>query len=246
MKLTVAYDGTDFHGSQLQPGLRTVQGVLQQALLAVTGEAIVAEFAGRTDAGVHAAGQVVSLSTSFGHGPDAMARAINANTPDDLAVLIAEEVEPEFSARHSARQRWYRYTIDTAPVARPLRRRYAASNLRPLDVAAMNAAAKPLLGWHDFSGFGAVPNDESSPVRRLDQLEAFRDGDVVTVDIKGSAFLRHMARNLVSYLTGSNAPARGLCLEAVSYEGLPGAKPLDQDILPLPLKAGARGGFPRS
>ncbi|MBV8085086.1 MAG: tRNA pseudouridine(38-40) synthase TruA [Chloroflexi bacterium] len=216
----MAYDGTDFHGSQLQPGLRTVQGVLQQALLAVTGEAIVVEFAGRTDAGVHAAGQVVSLSTHFAHGPEALARAVNANTPDDVAVLSAEEVEPEFSARRSARQRWYRYTIDNAAVAHPLRQRYAAWNPRPLDVAVMNATAAPLLGWHDFSAFGTVPHDESSPLRRLDQLEACRDGDVITVDIKGSAFLRHMARNLVTHLSGANSPARGLCLQAVSYEEL--------------------------
>jgi tRNA pseudouridine38-40 synthase len=217
----VAYDGTDFHGSQLQPGLRTVQAVVQQALLVVTGESVVAEFAGRTDAGVHASGQVVSFTTSFGHGPDALAHALNANMPDDVAVLAAEEVDADFSARRSARQRWYRYTIDNAHVANPLMRRYAAWNSRSLDVPSMNGAAQPLLGWHDFSPFGTVPHEESSPVRRLDQLEARRDGDVVTIDVKGSAFLRHMARNLVSHLTHANAPAKGLCLMSVNYSPLP-------------------------
>ena len=190
---------------------------------------------------MHAAGQVVSLSTGFAHGPDALARAVNANTPDDMAVLAAEEVETEFSARHSARQRWYRYTIDNAPVGHPLRQRYAAWNPRPLDVAAMNAAGQSLLGWHDFSAFGTVPHEESSPVRRLDQLEACRDGDVVTVDIKGSAFLRHMARNLVTRLTGANSPARGLCLMSVTYAPFPPGEGATH--FPLPLGEGHGEGL---
>jgi len=238
----VEYDGTDFHGFQVQPGLRTVQGVLQELLLQVSGERIVLEFAGRTDAGVHAAGQVVSFGTTFRHGPEAMRRALNALAPADLCVVAGREVSHAFHARRSARQRWYRYTVQNGPQARPLLRRYSHFHRHPLDVEAMNTAGRQLLGTHDFLAFGDVPGDRESSVRRLDEARAWREGDVVSIDLRATAFLKHMARSICGLMlrAGSHAiepgeagrvlrerdrhgagpvvPAKGLCLMGVSYD----------------------------
>ncbi|HLY66967.1 MAG TPA: tRNA pseudouridine(38-40) synthase TruA, partial [Chloroflexota bacterium] len=134
----VEYDGTDFHGFQVQPNLRTVQSVLQDLLLRITGEPIVIEFAGRTDAGVHASGQVISFETSFRHGPEPLKRAMNALAPADVAVLASEEVPTDFHARRSARQRWYRYTVHNAREPRPLLHRWSYFYRQPLDVERMN------------------------------------------------------------------------------------------------------------
>jgi len=226
----------------VQPGLRTVQGVLQELLLQVTQEPIVVEFAGRTDAGVHAIGQVVGFDTSFRHGPEALKRAINSLAPGDFSVASATEAAPGFHARRSARQRWYRYTVQNGRHQRPLTRRSSYFFPQPLDVAAMNAAAEPLVGTHDFIAFGDVPGDRPSSTRRLDELHAERDGDVVTIDLKATAFLKHMARSITGLLlragtgaidatearrvleerdrhaAGPVAPARGLCLMGVTYD----------------------------
>jgi tRNA pseudouridine38-40 synthase len=238
----------------MQPGLRTVQGVLQDLLLQITGESIVVEFAGRTDAGVHAAGQVLSFETGFRHGPEQLKRAINSLAPSDVAVLAAEEAPAAFHARRSARQRWYRYTVHNGREPRPLLARYSYFFPHLLDVEAMNAAGAELLGTHDFLAFGDVPGGRESSIRRLDQAEAHRDGDMVNVDLRATAFLKHMARSMVGLLlragtgavdpaevarvlrerdrhkAGPVAPAKGLCLMGVSYES------------PLPLGEGEGEG----
>jgi len=222
--------------------VRTVQSVFQDVLRDVTQEHIVVEFAGRTDTGVHAAGQVVSFDTNFRHAPEVLQRALNAGLPPDVRVLRAGEAQPGFSARRSARQRWYRYIVDNGKVAHPLRQRYAHWEPRRLNVQAMNAAAGQLLGWHDFSAFGQAPSPISSSVRRMDWAAVERDGETVTVDLKATAFLRGMARSITGTLlrvgsgvitpgevgrileqrarweSGPPAPAKGLCLMGVSYE----------------------------
>jgi tRNA pseudouridine38-40 synthase len=229
----------------VQPGLRTVQGVLQGVLAHITGESIVVEFAGRTDAGVHATGQVVSFDTAFRHGPYRLERAVNALSPSDVAVREAEAVEPGFHARRSARGRWYRYTVHNGRGPRPMLDRYSYFFPRSLDVEAMNAAGAELLGTHDFIAFGDVPGNRPSSVRRLDQVEARREGDMVTIDLRASAFLKHMARSMAGLLlragthgiepegvrrvledrdrhkAGPVAPAKGLCLMGVEYDTVP-------------------------
>jgi tRNA pseudouridine38-40 synthase len=225
----------------VQPGLRTVQGVLQQLLQRITEEPIVVAFAGRTDAGVHASGQVISFETGFRHGPEPLKRAINALAPADLAVREAEEVDPGFHARRSATQRWYRYTVYNGRVPRPLLARYSHFYPHQVDVEAMNAAGAELLGTHDFIAFGEVPGGRESSIRRMDEIRVERDGDMVTIDLKASAFLKHMARSMTGLLlragngaisaseagrvlrerdrhaAGPVAPARGLCLMGVKY-----------------------------
>ena len=208
----------------------------------ITGEAIVVEFAGRTDAGVHAEGQVISFETGFRHGVQPLQRAINSLAPVDVAAASVEEVALDFHARRSARQRWYRYTVDNSPRPRPLLDRHSWFYPRHVDVARMNAAGAELLGTHDFLAFGDVPGGRESSVRRLDQLHAERHGDdLITIDLRASAFLKHMARSMVGLLlragggavspaeagrilrdrdrhaAGPVAPARGLCLMGVTY-----------------------------
>jgi tRNA pseudouridine38-40 synthase len=218
-----------------------VQGVLQDLLLQVTGEPIVLEFAGRTDAGVHAAGQVVSFETAFRHGPQPLKRAVNSLAPSDVAILTAEEVPASFHARRSARQRWYRYSVYNGREPRPLLDRYSAFFPQKLDLDAMNAAGAELLGTHDFIAFGDVPGGRDSSIRRLDEASSKRDGDMVTIDLRATAFLKHMARSMVGLLlragsgaiqpaeagrvlrerdrhkAGPVAPAKGLCLMGVAY-----------------------------
>jgi tRNA pseudouridine38-40 synthase len=218
-----------------------VQGVLQELLLRITGEPIVVEFAGRTDAGVHARGQVISFETGFRHAPAVLARAMNALAPEDIAAVAAEEVPAEFHARRSARQRWYRYTVHNGGHPRPLLARSSAFYPRRVDVDRMNAVAAELLGTHDFLAFGDVPGDRESSVRRLDQAHVERDGETITIDLRASAFLKHMARSMTGLLlragtgavspaeagrilrerdrhaAGPVAPAKGLCLMGVIY-----------------------------
>ncbi|MGH2365358.1 MAG: tRNA pseudouridine(38-40) synthase TruA [Chloroflexota bacterium] len=238
----VEYDGTDFHGSQVQPGLRTVQGTLLDALLCITQEHIGLEFAGRTDAGVHALGQVVSFATAFRHGPVVLQRGLNAVLPRDVAVRGAEEVDASFHARRSARERWYRYTVQVGPVPQPLLQRTTWFFPRPLDVERMTAAARYLLGVHDFIAFGNVPGGRGSSIRQMTHASACQEGDrLVHIDVKATAFLKHMARSISGLLlrtgtgevapeevarvlaerdrhaAGPVAPARGLCLMGVSY-----------------------------
>lgn len=221
--------------------MRTVQGVLQELLLRITEEPIVVEFAGRTDAGVHAAGQVISFETSFRHGHEPLKRALNSLAPADVSVVSAEEVGSDFHARRSARQRWYRYTVHNGRVPHALLARYSHFYPYRLDVDSMNAASAELLGTHDFLAFGAVPGGRESSVRTLDEAKAERQGDMVTIDLKASAFLKHMARSMTGLLlragngaispaetgrvlkdrdrhaAGPVAPAKGLCLMGVQY-----------------------------
>jgi tRNA pseudouridine38-40 synthase len=241
----VAYDGTDFAGFQVQTGERTVQGTLEEGVASVLGAAVRVDGAGRTDAGVHATGQVVSLRTTSPMPAADLRRALNAVLPADLAVEEARDAPPGFHARFSARARTYRYTIWNAPVRKVLGRQYAYHWRAFLDAPAMDAAARGLLGKHDFAAFSGSTRGRERPVdsvRTLYRLSCWRDGSRVHVEATADAFLPHMVRNLVGTLlpvgmgraaavdvrrvlggrdrrrAGRTVPACGLCLTGVWYD----------------------------
>ncbi len=239
-RLLVEYDGTDFHGWQLQPDARTVQGEIEAAAGKLFGTSVRAAAAGRTDAGVHASGQVVTLPVVRSLPVDTVRRALNALTGDDLAVVSVDLVNDAFDPRRHARSRAYVYRIWNRRPASPFWRRYAWHVAHPLDVPRMQAAAAQLVGEHDFSSFRAAGCDAKHPVRRaLRSSVEVRDA-LLLYEIEATAFLRHMVRNIVGTLVeiggrqrspdlhallarrdrtqaGATAPAHGLCLTAVRY-----------------------------
>lgn len=201
--LRIEYDGTDFVGSQWQNNGRSVQGALEAAWEHLTGERQRVALAGRTDAGVHARGQVANVQTATRHDIATIRRGLNGNLPEDVAALEACEVSPGFHARHTAVRREYRYVIDNAPQPAPLLRRHAAHVGRALDAGAMDRALAEIVGTHDFAPFSDGPQ-EGSTVRTCYEAHCARTelwGEpVVTVDIAANAFLRHMVRNIVGTL----------------------------------------------
>lgn len=199
-KLTIAYDGTHFAGWQLQAGPRTVQGALEEALHPLEGRRIVVSAAGRTDAGVHAMGQVVSFSLQSPIAPDALLRALNVRLPDDVRVMQVEQVADGFNARFHARRKTYEYAIVNAPVAPPQLRHFAWHIAQPLDRRAMSAAAAALVGEHDFAAFQAAGSDVISTRRVIDVSDwRMRDQQLI-YEVSGTGFLRHMVRNIVGTL----------------------------------------------
>jgi tRNA pseudouridine38-40 synthase len=221
VRATIAYDGTDFLGFQWQANGRTVQGALEQALARVNGIPVEAApsrviGAGRTDAGVHAAGQVIGFMTGWRWPLEDLQRALNAVLPADVAVLALGLAEPGWHPRFSAVRRSYRYTVFNQAVRSPLERRYALHVEKPLDLAALNAGAAQLIGEHDFAAFGQpmVRNDEDglrlsgSTVRRIDAAGWRPDGPPLgpppgprlVFDVTGNAFLRGMVRSMVGSL----------------------------------------------
>lgn len=255
LKLTVAYDGTDFHGFQAQTGrgLRTVQEVLEGAWERLTGERVRIVGAGRTDAGVHATGQVVGLRTLHRSIPDArVPYAMNSVLPEDVRVTGCEAVPATFHARFDAEAKTYEYLIYNETFPSPLYRRYAYFVPVPLDVEAMNRAAAVLIGRHDFAAFADVNGPpRRSTVRHVMGCRVQRDGPLVRVAIEASGFLYHMARIIVGTLivvgkgerpstwvaqvlagrdrrqAGPTAPPHGLVLRSVRYPFSPrqGAPP---------------------
>jgi tRNA pseudouridine38-40 synthase len=236
------YDGTDFLGFQRQASGRTVQGEVEAALgrLGWTGRTIWG--AGRTDAGVHASGQVIAFEMEWGHGPAALERALNANLPEDAAARAVAECDSGFHPRYSARGRRYRYTFYNQPPRSPLARRYAWQVWPALDVAALEAASACLLGQHDFATFGTDPDEGTNTVRTVSRAAwAAAPGGWLTFEIVAEAFLQRMVRCLVGALrqVGSGllspeafasllaardrsqcpppAPPQGLCLVEVLY-----------------------------
>ncbi len=193
----VEYDGTDFAGFQVQPGARTVQGELERALSRLSGETrVVVEGSGRTDAGVHARGQVIAFTYSGRLGRSELQKALAAGLPRDIGLGPVLAVAMDFSPRHQARYREYRYLIWNGPRS-PLRERQALGVRERLDVAAMAKAARVLMGRHDFSAFGGT---DRQPVRTLSKLSVVRRGDLITVTVVGDAFLRGMVRRIVAAL----------------------------------------------
>ncbi len=199
-KLTIEYDGTDYHGWQVQPGMRTIQGVLEEAMARIMEEPVHVTGAGRTDAGVHALGQVASLRADFRHPPDTLRRALASLLPPDVVVTRVEEAPPGFDAQRWARWKRYRYTLLTRPYPSALERRYALFVSRPLRVGAMADAAEILIGEHDFSSFQAAHSSAEHPLRRIYAAGFRLQGDHLFFEISADGFLRHMIRVIMGTL----------------------------------------------
>src|SRR6516165_176572 len=201
IKLTLSYDGTDFNGWQTQPGQRTVQETLEQAIAGLTGdERIRVNASGRTDAGVHAVGQVVNFYSTTRHLPDVLVRAINAHLPEDVVVRAAVEVPQAFDANRDAVRKLYRYVIHDGAVPDPFLRRYACQSRHPLDAAAMRRAAEPLKGRHDFHSFETDWPNRMSSVRTITHLAVNRAGDWIWIDVEADGFLYNMVRAIAGTL----------------------------------------------
>ena len=240
----IEYDGTAFAGSQYQPNARTVQGELEEALNRLTGERVRVRFAGRTDAGVHATGQVVAFCLSGrsrrgGLGWRELQQRLNAVLPADLAVRGMRATSRRFDPRREAVARVYRYRIRTAGAVRPLERHRTLEISDRLDVAAMRIAAASIAGERDFAALGSDVHGRT--VRHLSEVAVLRRGAVVEIRVTGDAFLRRMVRSIAAILLevgrgklapddvagllgapsraldGRAAPARGLTLEKVIY-----------------------------
>lgn len=199
-KATLAYDGTAFAGWQMQAGPRTVQGVLEDALRPIDARRVVVSAAGRTDAGVHAAGQVVSFSLASAIPPDALLRALNVRLPEDVRVMRVEEAAAGFNARFDARRKTYRYAMWNSPVVPPQVRHFVWHVPQPLDVDGMNVAARVLEGEHDFAAFQAAGSDVLGTRRQVMASRLVRREEQVVYEVTGTGFLRHMVRNIVGTL----------------------------------------------
>ena len=248
LKLTLSYDGTRLVGWQRQTAGDSVQGVLEDALARFEGGPVTVHGAGRTDAGVHALGQVASVEVTFGHDAATLARALNAQLPEDVRVLAVEDAAPGFHARFDARSKTYRYCIRNGPVASPFERAFVWHVPQPLDLEAMRQSASRLLGRHDFSAFRSIGTEVPDAVRTLhasaivETAGAGDSGRLLTYEVTGDGFLRHMVRAIVGTLVevgrgwrdpaqmdallqsrdraraGATAPPHGLFLVRVVYD----------------------------
>ncbi len=244
IRATLAYDGVGFSGWQIQREGRTVQGVLEAALERMHGHAVRVRAAGRTDAGVHATGQVINFHSDLDSIPAEKFRdAVNSYLPPDIRMLASREVEPEFSARRAARLRVYAYYLLPAEVGLPQHRHYCWKIRQRPSVEKLNRLAAQLVGEHDFSTFAAAGSAERSPVRRVHAAGFHPEGLFLVFRIAANSFLWKMVRSIVGTIielelngegeekmrqvlqardrsfAGATAPARGLFLERVLYDG---------------------------
>jgi len=242
LKLTLAYDGTRFVGWQRQAAGESIQGLLEEALARFEGTPVTVHGAGRTDAGVHARGQVASARVTFTHDTAILARALNAQLPEDIRVIEVAEAASDFHARFSARSKTYQYGIRTTPVSQPFDRAYVWHLPESLDVDAMRQASAVLAGTHDFAAFQSTGAETTSTVRTIYRSEMTSGPGLLTYEIAGDGFLRHMVRAIVGTLVeigrgrrpahtmadlvaggtradaGATAPAHGLFLVRVGYD----------------------------
>ncbi len=241
-KAIVAYDGTRYHGWQLQANATTIQGELEKALYTILRVFTRVHGAGRTDSGVHAVGQTAHFDAVWKTKPQALLRALNAVLPRDIAVSRLEIADSRFHCQLSAKAKTYEYAIYNDEVRAPLSRLYAIHVNRPLDVSAMNEAACVLVGTHDFASYGSPPERGGSTVRRVHSADFVYENGLLRFRITGSGFLRYMVRCIVGTLlrvglgkispdgfrrileardrdaSGPTAPPEGLCLMSVAYE----------------------------
>jgi tRNA pseudouridine38-40 synthase len=255
----VEYDGTEYAGWQSQDHSSSIQDAVQAAVSFVAGHPVVVICAGRTDSGVHATGQVIHFDTSAIRTPRAWVLGANTKLSPSIALQWAGEVSIGFHARHKAVRRTYRYCILNRSARSALQRTRTAWIHRPLDAAAMHAAAQTLIGEHDFCAFRSVECQSKTTVRRVERIEVRRDGDYVWLEITANAYLHHMVRNIVGTLldvqreadpkgamtrvlaganrrfAGATAPAAGLYLWRVDYPANFGIPTPDHGILLPPL-----------
>jgi len=241
IKLTVEYDGTNYHGWQTQPRGETIQSVLEKAVSTFLGTPTRITGAGRTDAGVHALGQVANFSSAREFDLHRIQRGLNALTPDDITIKAVEIVPDSFDARRDGRSRIYEYRLLNRPAPSPFYLTTAWHVHDPLDTEAMRDAIRCLEGEHDFSSFRAAGCDAAHPVRKVYRTSLDRRGDLLVFTVEATAFLRHMVRNVVGTFievgrglrtsqsftelleardrtkAGPTAPAHGLFLVEVKY-----------------------------
>lgn len=246
-KLLIQYDGTEFHGWQVQENARTIQGELERVIGTLEDAPVKVAGSGRTDAGVHAEGQVANVKLNRPWTPDKLRNAINGNLWRDIRIINAEKTDDDFHARFSARGKTYVYRVVNAPVMSPFWRRFALHETRPLDVARMNDAARLLLGQHDWTAFSSALSESESKIRTVSEasVDSVWDGrartNVVEFHIRANGFLRYMVRSIMGTLlevgrgekdsdtilaalangnrglAGQTAPACGLTLVKVDY-----------------------------
>lgn len=247
-RLLLQYDGTDFHGWQIQDELRTVQGELTRVLSLLDGREVVVHGSGRTDAGVHAEGQVASVSLQREISPQKLRNAINGNLAPDVRVLFVDVAGGDFHARYSARSKTYVYRVIHGAVISPFWARYAHQEARPLDLERMRGCARLFVGEHDWTAFSAAQSDTESRIRTIELLE-ITDGwnargrcHLIEIAVSANGFLRYMVRSIAGTLlavgrgeitketvgrairegdremAGATAPAHGLTLKSVKYE----------------------------
>ena len=247
-KLIIQYDGTDFHGWQMQGKLRTVQGELTAALSQIDSRPVVVHGSGRTDAGVHAEGQVANVNLQKEITPQKLRAAINGNVGKDVRVIESEIVDDEFHARYSAVEKTYVYRIVNGPVISPFWLRFAHHEARRLDLARMESCAKLFLGTHDWTAFSSAQSDSETKTRTINGLTVARRycestrADIIEITASANGFLRYMVRSIAGTLmaagrneideamvlrainegerdlAGATAPAAGLTLKSVRYD----------------------------
>jgi tRNA pseudouridine38-40 synthase len=241
IRITLSYDGTDYYGWQVQPGLPTIQGIVESVLAEIESAEVNVEASGRTDAGVHAVAQVAAFSLENPIPMPNLEKAMNRLLPRDIRILSAEEAVENFHPRFDATAKTYEYRILRAAICSPFERRYVHHHPYPLNEAIMIELAKTLEGEHDFTAFAAADDTDSlgrSKVRRIFSSAARREGDRLIYRVTGSGFLKHMVRNIVGVLMeagkgniasleshfrnevhpGPTVPARGLFLINVEYD----------------------------
>jgi len=247
-RLLLQYDGTDFHGWQIQEGLRTVQGEMMRVLSLLDGREVVVHGSGRTDAGVHAEGQVASAHLQREITPGKLRAAINGNLPGDVRVLFADVAAEDFHARYSARGKTYVYRVVHGQVTSPFRARYALAETRPLALDRMRSCAQQFVGEHDWTAFSSAQSDAESRVRSVTRCDVDDGWDgrgrshLIEFTLSANGFLRYMVRSIAGTLlavgrgeiddetvalaisegdrelVGATAPACGLTLKSVQYD----------------------------